>query len=108
MYLLYRPTVPIAVANILSYQMWGIVFTGLGCVAVYALLRNEWKLSRKLLLIGLAAKAVWAIALIYRCFIEPQTIVITVVWLFFAYIQAVAYIFFTPKINGVTKGGPTS
>lgn len=108
LYLLYSPQVPIAVANIFSYRVWGILFAGLGFLGVYALIKNEWKVSKNILLAGLVIKAVWAIALIARSVVEPQSIVITLVWLFFAYIQAVTYIFFTPKINGDKNSGPAS
>lgn len=108
LFLLYKPAVPIAVANILSYQWWGITFFTIGAISVWSLTRNEWHTTRNLLLIGLIAKSIWAIALVIRCFVEPQTIIITIVWLFFAYIQAVTYIYFTPKINGESTGGRTS
>lgn len=107
MYSLYRPETPIAVANIFTYQVWGIIFILIGLLSVIALIKNSWKTTRILLLWGLTAKAVWAIALVVRCFIDSRTILITLVWLFFAYIQAITYIFFIPKINGNKNNGST-
>jgi hypothetical protein len=80
MMFLYETTVPIAVANILSYPQWGGIFLALGLYAVYALLTNKWA----------------AIALIFRVFEAPPTIIITLVWLFFAFIQGAVYVYFLP------------
>jgi len=80
-----------------SYQVRGILFFLTGIVSIYSLLKNYWKLTRSLLLVGVVLKAVWAIALIIRCIQDPRTIVITVVWLLFLYIQAITYIYFLPK-----------
>lgn len=97
MFFFYATTIPLAVANILSYQVWGVLFLATGIVSGCALLKNEWRTTRSLLLAGLTLKAIWAIALIIRCLSSPQTILITVVWLFFAYVQAVTYIYFLSK-----------
>lgn len=100
MYFLYDPSAEIAVANILSYQMWGLLFTMLGLGTAFFLLTNNWKATRNSQLFGLALKCIWAIALLVRCFIEPGTLVITSIWLFFAYIQAVTCYFFIAKNGG--------
>lgn len=97
MYFLYETSIPLSVANVLSYQAWGVLFGSLGVLGAWGLLRNNWKLTKRLLIWGLALKAIWAIALIIRCIAAPQTILITAVWLFFAYIQAATYIYFLPK-----------
>lgn len=100
MFFLYNTTVPLAVANIVSYQVWGILFGFLGLMTAYFLLTNNWKATRNAQLIGLMFKAVWAAALIIRCFSAPPTILITAVWVFFAYIQAVTYVHFLPIPKG--------
>lgn len=100
MYFLYDTTVPLAVASIVSYQVWGILFGFLGVATMYFLISNNWKATRNAQLIGLLFKAVWAAALIIRCFEAPQTILITAVWVFFAYIQAATYIHFLPIPKG--------
>lgn len=101
MYLLYRPTPagqtsPISIADIVSYQVWGVLFFLLGAVTVYTLITNHWKATRQFQLVGLLFKAIWAIALLIRCFQAPQTILITAVWLLIAYTQAALYIYFLP------------
>lgn len=101
MYVLYRPSIqgqaaPISIADILSYQIWGFLFFALGVVTVFTLITNHWKATRQFQLVGLLFKAVWAIALLIRCFQEPQTILITSVWLLIAYVQAMVYIYFLP------------
>jgi hypothetical protein len=96
-FFLYETTVPLAVANIFSYQVWGIIFMSLGFSKAFGLLTNNWQLVKQLQFGGLMVKSIWAIALVIRCFSAPPTIVITVIWLFFAFIQAVTYIYFIPK-----------
>lgn len=101
MYFIYTTTVvPIAVASILSYESWGLIFFGLGIITAGFIFSNNWKATRNAQLAGLLIKSIWAIALIVRCFEEPRTILITAVWLFFAYIQAVTYIHFLPIPKG--------
>jgi len=101
MYFLYSTTIsPIAVASVVSYQVWGIVLGGLGVVTAYFLLSNNWNATRQSQLAGLLLKSIWAIALVVRSFEEPRTILITAVWLFFAYVQAVTYIHFLPIPKG--------
>lgn len=105
MFFLYATTVDLAVASLLSYQAWGVIFFVMGLVKAHGLVQNNWVLIRKMLLAGLLVKSVWAIALIIRCFSPPQTIIITLVWLFFAYIQAVTYVYFIPKKYGGSRSG---
>lgn len=106
MFFLYQTPIPLTVANILSYQQWGILFLGVGVLSIYTLLRNYWWATKNLMFAGLTLKAVWAVALIIRCIDAPPTILITAVWLFLAYVQAVTYIYFLPK-NGAGKKEPT-
>jgi len=104
MYFLYENTVaPIAVARMLTYDQWGVLFFGLGVATAFFLITNNWKATRNAQLVGLLFKAVWAAALIARCFEAPVTILITAVWVFFAYIQAVTYIHFLPIPKGVNN-----
>ncbi len=105
MIFIYQGTIaPISIASILSYPMWGSLFVLAAVVGGYGLLTNNWKLTRHAQLYGLALKAVWAIALIIRCFEYPQTILITAVWIFFAYIQAATYVYFLPTPKGKIHG----
>lgn len=96
---LYDTSIPIAVASILSYFWWGTIFMGLGVFKAYALLTNRWMAVKNAHLFGLVLKSVWAIALVIRCFEAPQTIIIAIVWFFFAYIQAGVFIYFLPAIK---------
>jgi hypothetical protein len=93
-------TKPIAIAQLLTYRQWGAVFGLLAIVGAYSLSSNNWKLARNVMLAGLAVKAVWLVALIARAFIVPSTLLITAVWLFIAYVQALTYVYFLPKIGG--------
>jgi hypothetical protein len=100
MFFLYQTTVPLAVANIFSYQVWGMIFLLMGLSTAFGLLTNRHMLVKQTQLVGLIIKALWGIALILRCIVAPQTILITLVWVFFAYIQAATYIYFLPAVRG--------
>lgn len=97
MFFLYETRVSLAVASLLSYPAWGVIFVGLGLGKIYGLTQNNWSFTKHMLMGGLIVKSVWAIALIIRCITVPQTIIVTVLWLFFAYIQAATYVYFIPK-----------
>lgn len=86
----------IIVNNILTYQFWGVVFILIGLLKLYAIKSNNWNLSRKSLLVGVSVKAMWAVALIFRIFISPGTVFITLLWLCVAALQMACYIFFMP------------
>ena len=86
----------IIVNELLSYTFWGIVFIFIGILKVWALASNNWSLARKTLLIGVSIKAMWAIALIFRIFITPGTVFITLCWLCIAALQMSCYVFFMP------------
>lgn len=98
MYFLYlkNPVVPIAVANIFSYQVWGIIFAGLGIITAFGLVTNNWVVTKNTQIVGVLVKTIWLIALIIRCFISPQSILITAVWFFLTYIQVGVYLYFLP------------
>jgi hypothetical protein len=96
MMFLYSTPVPIAVANILPYGVWGGLFILTAISRAYGLMRNDWEFIKKSQLVGLLLKSTWAVALIVRCFSAPQTILITAVWLFLTAIEAGTYIYFLP------------
>lgn len=105
MFGIYEPTVPIAVANMFSYQVWGAIFFSAGLMGVYGLLRNRWEMVRQAQLFGLLIKAIWLIALLIRAVSSPQTILIALVWALFAGIQAGVFIYFTPVTPLERKDG---
>lgn len=84
------------VNNVFTYDLWGYVFIGIGLLKLYALRANKWELARKTLLVGVAVKAAWALALIIRVLISPGTVLIAMLWICLAAIQIVTYIFFMP------------
>lgn len=98
MIIIYKGTIaPIPIADVLSYRLWGAVFLSMGLFGAISLIRNNWRITRWVQLLGILVKSIWLIALIVRCFYYPQTVLITAVWFFFAYIQAMVYIFFIPS-----------
>lgn len=95
---LYKPNAAsIVVANILTYQEWGIAFLITGLLTAWGLYFDDWDLTRKTQLAGITIKTIWEIALIIRSITAPTTFLIAAVWLFLAYIQSVVYIHFPHK-----------
>lgn len=105
MIFLYNAPVPIAVANILSYREWGALFLVLSLVTAYGLIKNDWHLTRNTQLAGVLIKTVWLVALIFRCISFPPTILITAVWFFFVYVQAMTYVHFVPTTIATDRVG---
>lgn len=90
---------PLVVApSIGFYQAWGVAFILLGLAMLWLYKRNSWRGMRYTFVIGMCFKFAWAIALLVRYvsgdFANPLVLII---WLFFAYIQAVTYIHFMPQ-----------
>lgn len=95
---------PLLIINkIFTFKIWGFIFIFVGLVKLYALANNDWGLTRKTLLMGVALKAAWAIALVARLIFFPSTIFITLTWLTLAFIQIVTYIYFLPPSTGSYK-----
>lgn len=86
----------IIVNEFASYTFWGVVFIALGILKLYSLKVNDWKLARRSLIIGVSIKAAWSVALIFRVFISPGTVFITLCWLIIAAMQMATFIFFMP------------
>lgn len=89
--------------------VYGAMFTILGLLMFWGLIRNNWKLMRRTLAAGLLLKAVWLFALILILLHGGDPYVLSL-WLFLTYIQAVAYVFFVPvhvkgQGNGILSGG---
>lgn len=93
----------IMVNELFSFRFWGIVFIGIGLLKFYALKTNNWELSRRSLLVGVAIKAAWSIALIVRALTSPGTVFLTLAWLCVAALQMSCYIFFMPPDVGDKK-----
>jgi hypothetical protein len=93
------PDAQFAIINdVVTFQVWGIIFILLGLTKLYGYFKNDWKLMKVSLVLGLVVKATWAIALFIR-FLDGGSILLLIVWLFFAYIQFVTYINFIPNLR---------
>lgn len=93
-------TVPIAVADILSYPQWGFVFIALGAVMMFFLLTARNTRVRQTLLLGVFVKGIWLTALIINTLSDLRSIVVMFIWLFFAYIQIMTYAHFDEASRG--------
>lgn len=90
-------TAPLLIVNdFFTYRFWGVVFILIGALKLFALKTNNWDLSRKSLVVGVAVKAAWAIALIIRSLTIPGTWLVAIIWLALAAIQITTFIFFMP------------
>lgn len=80
-----------------TFQLWGGAFILLGIAMLVTYALNQWKAMRATFVVGMAFKFAWAIALVVRYlsggFDNP---ILLIIWLFFAYIQAVTYLHFMP------------
>ena len=88
----------LVVNNVITFKVWGVVFIAIGLLKLYSLLINRWDIARNSIIIGVAVKAMWMIALIIRAFIAPQTILFTILWATIALLQMGAYIWFMPPL----------
>lgn len=90
------PTSLIIVNEVFNYHFWGIIFIVLGSIKLISLKLNNWNLSRKSLLLGVAVKAAWALALVVRALASPGTWLIAILWIALAAIQIATFIYFMP------------
>lgn len=104
MALFYETPIPLAVANLLSYREWGIIFIGLGVVGAIALVLGKTQLVKNTQLVSVAVKMVWLLALIIRGVSYPQTILITLVWAAFALVQIEVYVRFQTLPESMSHG----
>lgn len=90
------------VNNVLTFQVWGMVFIALGLFKLYSYLRNDFDLMKISLVIGLVVKSTWAVALIIRAF-DGGGLLLLAIWLFFAYVQGMTYMHFIPTLTQKDK-----
>lgn len=99
----FETNVPLAVANILTYQQWGVLFIALGVIGAFGLITHRPFLVKNTQLASVLVKAIWEAALVIRCFIVPQSLVITLIWGCLLYVQMMVYIHFQ-TIPGASHG----
>lgn len=96
----YRPTVSLfLVNNFLNFQVWGLAFWLLTVIGAYCLVRNNWNGIRATLLAGIIIKGAWEITLVLRIFQNKNTVLLAILWGFFAAIQCATYVYFLPEIT---------
>jgi hypothetical protein len=89
-----QATFPV-ISGLITYKVWGVIFFALGAFKLTAYIRNDWAKIKFSLLTGLLIKSIWLYALFIR-FLTGGSIILLVIWLFFAYVQIVTYIYFIP------------
>ena len=93
-----RITAPLIIVNeVFNFRFWGIVFIALGAIKLVSLKFNSWSLSRRSLLLGMAIKSAWALALLVRSTTHSGTWLITIMWVTLAAIQIAIFIYFMPS-----------
>lgn len=96
-----RLSAPLLLVNdIFTFEIWGLTFIVLATYMTYGLVTNNWSYLKRSMLIGLSIKITWLTTLIIRVTESPSTILLVAIWMFFAYIQAVTYVYFLPTGGG--------
>lgn len=80
----------------MSSWVWGCIFLLIGIVKLYSLACNSWSLARKSLMMGVAVKAAWMVALTVRTFFSPDTTFLNLTWVAVGLVQMGAYVWFMP------------
>lgn len=94
----------VIVGSIFTLEVWGTAFGVLGLGMLFSLYRNDWRLLRTFMILGLIVKLMWLIALIIRI-ADGGSLLLVSIWLFFAYIQVITIIF-SPVVSE-SKNGST-
>lgn len=99
-----RISSPLLIVNeVFNFRFWGVIFISLGIFKIASLKFNNWDLSRKSLLIGVAIKAAWTLALVVRAISSPGTWIVTILWFALAAIQIATFIYFMPPSVATNK-----
>lgn len=105
--LTFQPVGDIAIIGTYTPQwLYGLIFFLIGVVGVVALIRNNWVLIRRLQIISVLYKSIWAYALLVGL-LQGGGVGIVALWLFITYVQAIVYVFFVPSTykNGSLGNG---
>jgi len=86
--------------KIFTFAVWGGIFLALSITMFVGKILNDWDFLRKTLLAGITIKTLWLGMLIQRTTHNPATIIWTMVWAFFLYVQIGTYIYFLPVMTG--------
>lgn len=90
--------VPI-VTQTLTFDVWGWWFLALSVLMTYGLIRNNWKVLKRALMLGLVSKLLWSYGLLFMIYKGNPVFVTFTLWAFLAWVQAWTIIFFTPTIT---------
>lgn len=88
--------------GLIPSKLWGVIFLAIGSLMGYFLFTNNWKGIRKMLLVGLAIKAMIAWGLLFILAASILNIGIVAIWFSLMSWQAISYIFFTPEVKNVS------
>lgn len=83
------------IVGVISLKVWALLFTSMGLLMAYALVRNDWKLTRGLMIIGVGIKASWLMELLVRA-TSGKSFVLATIWALLVYLQFISYLYFTP------------
>lgn len=85
--------------GIFDIRMWAIIFASYSVFMLMFLSLNEWKMIKKLLIIGILLKVFFLLQLLSVAITNSSAIVLSsmITWGFFAYMQFLNYKYFTPK-----------
>lgn len=97
--LVQREVPEMRVIGIFDIRMWAIIFASYSVFMLMFLSLNEWKMIKKLLIIGILLKVFFLLQLLSVAITNSSAIVLSsmITWSFFAYMQFLNYKYFTPK-----------
>jgi len=78
---------------------WAFWFLFLSLEMAYGLLRNNWRIIKQALVLGLMSKLIWTYSLIYMVATGYPTFSTLILWSFLAWVQAWTIVFFVPTIG---------
>lgn len=79
----------------ISIKIWSALFMLTGFLFAYGLVVNNWRLTRNLMLAGVAIKSAWLMELLARA-VTGRSFILVAIWALILYLQIVTYIYFTP------------
>lgn len=97
-----------AVTSVIPFGTWSILFIIVGLIKLWAIAVNNWRASRWSLLMGVAIKSGWAVALIVRTFYQADNAFLAATWLALAIAQMTIYIYFLPPTEPRLPDGEVS
>jgi hypothetical protein len=84
--------------GIIPMSLWGVIFFTHGAFIILSLATNNWNMTRKLHIVGIAIKSAWWLEIL-AVTVHGFSPFLLLTWSLLIALQAVIYVYFTPRIN---------